>query len=171
MKTLPELQQDLDMLTQELDRAITLASRTNVYNQRLQHATSGHVLGHVTLADLQRAQADYDEAIQALSRRDMLQQAVAEAKRNLDYAISQERKQFIDGIHSQFQDVRERYITTSKALLELFREMHRLHIQSQSMRSHELLSPSDYRLDLPAIRRSADSELFTIAQMMRDGSY
>ena len=170
-KTLEDLNAELTVLEAELAKVSAKAGSLDAYSHRVQHATSGHLLGTVALSDLQAAQADYDDAVAAIARRSTLQRAVAEARRSVEYAQSQERRQFIDGIHSQFQQVRERYVIASKSLLELFREMHRLHMQSQGMHSRELLTAKDYALDLPAIRREADSELFSIGQMLRDGSY
>lgn len=165
-----DLQTELTTLNNELQTVTALASQVEAYRQRLTTATSGHVLGRVTAQDLATASADYDTAVDAVSRRAILQQAVAEAKRNLDYSISQERVAFNKSIGDQFIQVRERYVIESKKLLDLFKEMHRLHVQSISMRSHTLLVESDYRLDLPAIRRPADSELFSVGSMVRDGA-
>ncbi len=168
-KTSATLQADLATLEQEQKRVAALASSVDALRYRLTSATSGNLLGNVALTDLQRAQSDYDEAVEAVSRRHILEQAIGEARRALDYAQAQERKAFIDGIHKQFEQVYARYKIESGKLLEIFREMHRLNIQSQSMRSVALMDQNAYKLDLPAIRNPNDSELFSVGQMVRDG--
>lgn len=164
-------QQDLYTLEAELTRVTSLASQVDALSKRLQHATSGNLLGTVSTPDLAQAQHDYEEAVAAISRKATLQQVVAEARRDFEYGQAQEKQQFIRSIHDQFVQVRERYIIESKKLLEIFREMHKLNLQSQGMRSTPLLTAKDYALDLPVLRRDADSELFTIGQMLRDGGY
>lgn len=169
--TVEQLTQDLATLEVEFAKVKTLAACANDYASRLTKATSAHILGTVSTADLARIQKDFEEANDAINRRHILEQALVAARRALEYAQSREKKEFIDGIHRQFEQVYARYRIESSKLLEIFRELHKLNLQSQGMRSIPLMDPNAYRLDLPAIRREADSELFTVGQMLQTGGY
>lgn len=170
-KTVETLQQELATLEAELAAVNAKACLTKDHAERVQKATSGHLLGNVTLAALKDAQDAYDEALAALARRPVIERAVADQKAEIDYARAHERAAYIAGISAEFIKVRDEYVAASKVVLELFRRLHQLDIKSQSMHSRPLMDQNAYRLDLPAIRREADSELFTVGQMLRDGSY
>jgi hypothetical protein len=169
MKSVQELQDELPILQAELDACIKQVASINQLSANLQTLTTAHALGSVTASDLLQAQRLHDEALQAIPRQQLLTQSIREQKQMIDYAEAQEKRQFLDSISKQFADMREQYVAQSKQLLQTFKEMHRLHTVSMSMRSHTLMSDNDYRLDLPALRREADSELFTIGSMVRSG--
>jgi hypothetical protein len=170
MKSLTELQQELPVLERELEDTARLVSSINQLSANLQTMTTAHALGNVDAGQLLAAQRKHTEALDAVQRKELLTKAVFEQKQMITFAQAQEKRQFIDNIGKQFNDTRERYVIESQKLLAIFKEMHRLHNQSVSMRSHQLMTDGDYRLDLPALRAPNDSELFTVGSMVRSGS-
>jgi hypothetical protein len=170
MKSLTELQQELPVLERELEETTRQVTSINQLGANLQTMTTAHALGNVTASDLLKAQRLHDDAVQAVQRKELLTKSVFEQKQMIAFAQAQEKRQFIDNIGKQFSEVRERYQVESQKLLGIFKEMHRLHNQSISMRSHQLMTEGDYRLDLPALRSPNDSELFSVGSMVRSGS-
>lgn len=170
MKSLADLEKELPLLQSELDAVTRLVASLNRLSANLQSTTTATVLGNATASDLIDAQRAYDEAATAIPRKQLLTQSVADHKRAIEIARADEKLEFNQKISRDFADARTLYVEQSKALLTTFKEMVRLNNLSLSMRSHQLMFDADWRLDLPAIRREADSELWTVGMMVRDGS-
>ena len=63
MKTVADLRAELGILEQELETVTSLSYRIDDLGKRVQHATSGNLLGKVTTESLRQAQNDLDEAV------------------------------------------------------------------------------------------------------------
>jgi len=168
-KTVTELQTELALLKRELAECNALVASIQMTGATLQAQTTGHILGNVTATELLATQRKHDEALAAVQRQSLLGTAVSNQQQAINYAKAQERRAFFDKLGKDFIDTRERYQIESKKLLGIFKEMVRLNNVSLSMNSHQFLTEGDWRLDLPALRREADSELFTIGSMVRSG--
>lgn len=169
MKSLKELQDELPILEAELASTTRQVASINQLGANVQTLTTAHALGTVTATDLLKAQKAHEEAIAAVGRQQLLTKSVFEQKQMIAFAEAQEKRAFIDKIGTDFAQTRERYVIESKKLLGIFKEMARLNNLSISMRSHQLLADTDWRLDLPALRSPNDSELFTIGSLVRSG--
>lgn len=168
-KTVTELTQELELLQRELAECNALVASIQMTGATLQAQTTGNILGNVTASELMQTQRKHDEALAAVQRQSLLATAVSNQQQAINYAKAQERRAFFDKLSADFISTRADYIEQSKQLLATFKEMARLNNVSLSMNSHQFMSDNDWRLDLPALRREADSELFTIGGMVRSG--
>lgn len=170
MKTVTELQTELDLLERELMEATKLVNSIDMLSKNMEAMTRANVLGNATASDLMAVQQKWEEATKAIQRQQLLNHSIREQHQALDYARAAEKRAFIDKIGSDFATARAAYIEQSKQLLATFKEMARLNNLSISMKSHQFLAEGDWRLDLPALRSPNDSELFTVGSMVRSGS-
>jgi hypothetical protein len=169
MKTVTELQQELDLLEREHAEATKLVNSINMLSKNMEAMTRANVLGNASASELLQAQSKWEEATKAVQRQALLNQSIRDQRQALDYARAAEKRAFIDKIGSDFAATRAAYIEQSRQLLATFKEMMRLHNLSISMRSTPFMFDGDFRLDLPALRRDADSELFSVGMMVRSG--
>lgn len=169
-ETTESITADLQALTREQKTVGQMIAAIPELTKAVITATSNSLTGRGTVAQLQAAQQRLDAAQEALTRKNAIDIAIAETEQSLVYARSQERREFCDQLSREFISVRERYVVESRKLLTIFKEMHRLHNKSIAMNSHTLLTESDYKLDLPALRSPNDAEQFSVGSMVRSGS-
>lgn len=159
-KTLEDLQAELRILEAELTNNQKLINERATRSYQVQSVQTGVLLGHRTQADLAEAQRQLDECIQAITRKPMLEQAIADQRSIIDNHQHRERSEYIDGIRKQFIDVMDRYKIESKKLLAIHDELVSLDNKYRSLApgyDAGLLDPFYRELNLPAVTGSLAS--------------
>lgn len=169
MKTINELQDELQILQNELAECNRVATDRATRSYLVQSAQTAVLLGNKTSSDLQQAQTSLDESIAAIVRKPMLEQAVADHRALIDDAQHRERSEFIASIKSEFIDVMDRYKVESKKLLDIHNALVALDNKYRSIAPAAallgLLDPYFRELNLPAATGSLASRSgFTTGQ-------
>ena len=152
-KDLPALQAELRILEAELKSNQVLINERATRSYAVQAATSGCLLGHRTKADLQAAQTALEESVNAIPRKALLEQAIADQRAIIDNFQQRERKDYVDSLKRQFFDVMDRYRIESKKLLAIHEELVSLDNRYRSLAPayDGLLDPFYRELNLPAV--------------------
>lgn len=159
-KTLEDLQAELRILEGELIANQKLINERATRSYALQAATSGMLLGSKSQADLQEAQHQLDESIAAISRKALLEMAVADQRAIIQDYQHRERAQYVADLKRQFIDVMDRYKVESRKLLAIHNELVSLDNRYRSLASGQLtglLEPYFRELNLPAVTGSLAS--------------
>lgn len=169
MKSSTELQDELNTLTTEQTHVLSLVHALPSLTKAVQRATTQHLLGQATVAEVQQAQTRLEDATQALSRKDALDAAIASHKDSLDWTRGQERAAFCHSIRDEYGQQFAQYAAESRQLLQTFKQMNQLHLKHLAMTGRPLMFEPDFALDLPAIRSPNDSANFRIGGLVRSG--
>lgn len=159
-KDLPTLQDELRILEAELKSNQVLINERATRSYQVQAVQTGVLLGHRTQADLAEAQRQLDECIQAISKKHLLEQAIADQRAIIQNYQHRERSQFVADLKRQFYDVMGRYKVESKKLLAIHTELVSLDNRYRSLApSYDagLLEPYFRELNLPAVTGSLAS--------------
>jgi hypothetical protein len=168
-KTSAQLNDEHTLLVTALTDARRMANERGIRSYAVQAAQTGVVLGTKERHELLEAQRLLDESVDAHVRCQQLENSIAENRAALKIAQGDERREQCQSLEADFVQTRERYQAESRNLFATFKEMNRIHTMYQGMTGRALMFERDYRLDLPALRREADSELFTVGSMVRSG--
>lgn len=150
-KTVTDYQQELTVLEDELKTCNVLIRDREARSYRVQHHTTQLALGTGDRDELIAAQAAFDASIEALIRKQHLEAAIAELRDTIRWQEGQERRQFVQSVKQEFDDLHLSYFNDCKALHEKFRQLHVLSIKYQGLVARPLLDELSYRLHLPPL--------------------
>ena len=164
-----QLQEAIAQTTHEIAALKIQNSRIPTLRHSLAAATSSHALSPTpeTHARLSAISDELSIASTALETLSVKQAAIGMLERELADAKADERRARCVGIVENFDRLKARYQADSEALLDIFRQMHSLHIQHLTATGRPLLWEADYALNLPPCNPAANSAWFKTGDGVR----
>jgi len=154
-KTLQELQAELAVIEVALADTRKHANERATCSYELQVVQTAVILGNKERHELLAAQDKLQATVDALLQVPLLEQAAADARRMVEEKQFQDRREHVEEIKTEFDQVYERYGIESKKLLAIYRDLQRLDIQYRALARAgslpELLAPYHRELNLPAV--------------------
>jgi len=154
MKTAAEIAADLQTLESEQASVAALVRSIPELQKAAARATTQHIIGQATVAEVQKAQNRLDEASAALARKSALDVAIAETNDALSWQRGTERREFCQGIDQQFKEEMATYVEQGRTLLATFRRLQALSNQYVGMTNRTLLDNFHRELNLPQVTGS-----------------
>ena len=169
MNTPKQLEEAIAQTTHEIAALKLANARIPTLRHSLTAATSSHALNptpdtHARLAAISDELATASQALEQLS---IKQAAIGMLERELADARAAERRSRCVGIVENFDRLKARYQADSEALLDIFRQMHSLHIQHLDATGRPLMWERDYGLNLPTCNPEANSPWFKTGDGVR----
>jgi hypothetical protein len=155
-KTVEELNAELAVLEAELTACIALTNDRNLRSYRVQSATTQHALGTGTLADLQHAQAQLDESVEALLRKSHLEGAIAELRDSIRWVEGQNRRVFCKGIKAEFDATFDDLKQQSQAMLATYKRLQQIASRYQGMTNRDIFPAYLRQMHLPILHGDND---------------
>lgn len=156
MKSAADYQSELALLETEAASCKLLVNAIPQLRTMAQRATTEHLLGHVSIADVQLAQSNLDEATQALARRDALARAIAETEDSLKWQRGVERRQFCESVAAEYQALYDTYLADCAALLATFKQLQAISNKHNALTDRVLMDAYQTDLHLPALHGPND---------------
>jgi hypothetical protein len=158
-KDLATLEDELRILEAELKSNQQLINERASRSYQVQSAQTGVLLGSKSRMDLEAAQKALEESVNAISRKHLLEQAIADQRAIIQDYQHRERAQFVADLKRQFIDVMDRYKIESKKLFAIHEELVSLDKRYRALAPayDGLLAPYFRELNLPAVTGSLAS--------------
>lgn len=169
MSTPSQIQEAISRTEHDIASLKLQNGRLPTLRHSLAAATSSHALNPTpeSRERLQRLSDELAQASTALEQLAIKQASISMLERELADAKADERRERCVGIVDNFDRLKQRYAVDAEALLSLFRQMHRLHIQHLDATGRPLMYENDYLLNLPPCNPSANSPWFKTGDGVR----
>ena len=152
---------------QEIAALNALVGELPTLQYRLQSVSAGIHLNRNTTAELA---AIHDKIVAAIAARDALpvkQSGLKMLEDELQDAIAHQRRDSCIELAQRFDALHKDYATLSAELLDMFRQLHAMHVDYLGLTSRPLLHESDYMVNLPPTRAPYDSAAFSTGDIVR----
>ena len=155
-KTVEDLQAELQILETELQTCQHLVNDRNLRSYRVQSATTQHALGNGTIAELQRAQSQLDESVEALLRKSHLEGAIAELKDHIRFVEGQARRVFCESIKAEYDQTFDDLKQQSQAMLATYKRLQSIASRYQGMTNRDIFPAYLRKMHLPILHGEDD---------------
>lgn len=151
MKTLNELEAERVELVRAIADATTLANERSTYAYRIQSLTTQHALGLASRGDLEKAQRDLTDSVDAIVRRQHLEASLVELDNAIVITRGRERAAYCHSVADEHAAVYADYKVKSKELLELFKQLTTLNNKHMGLTGRQLHGAHENELNLPTV--------------------
>lgn len=155
-KTVEDLRAELAVLETELAACQHLVNDRNLRSYRVQSATTQHALGTGTITELQHAQAQLDESVEALLRKSHLEGAIAELKDHIRFVEGQERRRFCEGIKAEYDQTFDELKKQSEQMLQTYKRLQGIAQRYQGMTNRDIFPAYLRKMHLPILHGEND---------------
>ncbi len=151
MKTIAELEAERVELERAVKEANDLANERGTRAYRIQTLTTQHALGHASRGDLEKAQRELDDSVDAIVRKQHLERSLAELDETIVVTRGRDRAAYCNSVDAEHRQLYAEYKTKSKELFELFRTLNTLNNKHLGLTGRALHGTHENELNLPAV--------------------